>query len=464
MARNTSPQKLDADEGHGGGPAPASRSIAQRSRDRLLYSDEFERLRGVTQVLSPTEGVLCHDRHTHSLRVEQLAVRIAQRWLPTSVPRGAPAMTPCADTVAAAALAHDLGHPPFGHVAESELDELLRKSVLSDADGYEGNAQSFRIITKLATHDDAAIPGLGLSRGALAATLKYPWLARAIPAQLLAGGKRKYGAYDVDRAEFAWVTGKTQRAPRTLEAAIMDVADSITYSLHDLSDFYRAGLIDVGRAAEAKEIELAVGHQASGANEGLAHALYFYKRWTGYVDDRDSRARVSRTLSFFITRFVDSLVYRYSADEGWTCDVDEKMQKVLEFLQSLTRKHVIDGESVAVTQVGHRRVVRRLFRMFFSAIVHDDARVFPALFRDDATKLSDEFASSPRVRARVGRELRTRLFGPAPRWDAKTAHLARKAGRLSADCVASLTDARALALYARMNGMPPVDAIHGRQR
>src|SRR5262245_2181960 len=121
------------------------RTPYERDRDRILYSAAFRRLGGVTQVVSATEAEVFHNRLTHSLKVAQVARRIAEHLrkrdeycfkdLEHEAENSSRIINP--DVVEAAALAHDLGHPPFGHVAETTLRDLMA------ADGYEGNAQSF---------------------------------------------------------------------------------------------------------------------------------------------------------------------------------------------------------------------------------------------------------------------------------------------------------------------------------
>ena len=120
------------------------RTPGQRDRDRILYSSSFRRLAEVTQVVAADSGYVFHNRLTHSLQVSQVGRRLAEKLklrypdLPVDV------IDP--DVVEAACLAHDLGHPPFGHIAEFRLNELAK-----DFGGFEGNAQSFRIVTRLAS-------------------------------------------------------------------------------------------------------------------------------------------------------------------------------------------------------------------------------------------------------------------------------------------------------------------------
>jgi dGTPase len=145
--------------------AADNRLAFQRDRDRILYTTSFRRLARVTQVVSADEGHVFHNRLTHSLQVAQVGRRIAEKLLEDNKKLGlaSDAVLPDPDVVEAACLAHDIGHPPFGHVAERELDAIARKHGLTD--GFEGNAQSFRIVTRLAM--GSTPNGLNLTRATL---------------------------------------------------------------------------------------------------------------------------------------------------------------------------------------------------------------------------------------------------------------------------------------------------------
>jgi len=139
----------------------------------------------------PPQGHVFHNRLTHSLQVAQVGRRIAEKLL-REANSDEIAIDP--DVVEAACLAHDIGHPPFGHIAEQEMDSIARQHGVDD--GFEGNAQSFRIVTRLAM--GSTDNGLNLTRATLNAVLKYPWLH----------GKNamkpdKWGAYDSDKDLFA---------------------------------------------------------------------------------------------------------------------------------------------------------------------------------------------------------------------------------------------------------------------
>ncbi|TWP47322.1 dNTP triphosphohydrolase [Lentzea tibetensis] len=234
-------------------------------RDRVASSPFFARLGGVTQVVSSTgSGLLVHNRLTHSLKVAQAARAIAERL------GSRPELTVVLDKLGgcepdvaeAAALAHDLGHPPFGHLGERVLDRLARHR-FGLPDGFEGNAQSFRIVTTTDVRGPAA-RGLDLTVAVRAAMLKYPWTrlsypnphpkdlpvpprGAAEPADMPGTGSAKFSAYvseidDVIQARSAF-HGKIESWQQTVEASVMDTADDIAYAIHDLEDFHRVGVL-----------------------------------------------------------------------------------------------------------------------------------------------------------------------------------------------------------------------------
>jgi len=164
------------------------RTRAQRDRDRILYSSALRRLAEVTQVVSPGSGYVFHNRLTHTLQVAQVGRRLAERLLKLHPKEVAASEGVDPDVVEAACLAHDLGHPPFGHIAEEVLNEVAEK-----AGGFEGNAQSFRIVTKLAFRSPKYV-GLDLSRATLSAILKYPCFRGKGKAR-----KPKWGSYSTEK-------------------------------------------------------------------------------------------------------------------------------------------------------------------------------------------------------------------------------------------------------------------------
>ena len=333
-----------------------------RDRARVLHSYAFRRLADKTQVVVPGEDDFPRTRLTHSLEVAQIGREIAE------------ALGCDPDVVDAAGLAHDIGHPPFGHNGEAALD-----AVAGSCGGFEGNAQTLRVLTRLEAKvvDDAGAPaGLNLTRAVLDATCKYPWPRR--------DGTAKFGYYAADAEAFGWVRAGVPAGRRCLEAQVMDWADDVAYSVHDVEDGVHSGLVrlaSVDDAVRASLCEIAAGTYSALPVDQLAPvldrllALPTLRDLAGYDGSYRSQAAAKRATSELTGRFAGAAVQatrdrygpgplaRYEAD----LVVPATVAAECALLKAVAVHFVMRRAGATEHQAGQRRLLTELAELVIAA-------------------------------------------------------------------------------------------------
>jgi dGTPase len=398
-------------------PAP-ERTPFERDRARVVHAAASRRLAAKTQVVGPQTDDFVRNRLTHSLEVAQIARDLAR------------ALGCEPDLVETAALAHDLGHPPFGHNGERVLAEAAE-----GCGGFEGNAQTLRLLTRLEakTFGPDGSAGLNLTRATLDACTKYPWplAASTVPSGVHADGSprvvRKFGVYDDDRPVFDWLRAGAPERRQCFEAQVMDLADDIAYSVHDVEDGIVAGRIDLTR------LDVAAVHEA-------------VRGW--YLPDADQDS-------------LDAALARLRAIGSWPATAYDGSRRALAALKNLTSDLIgrFAAEARAATNAAYpgSRV-----RYDADLVVPDGSRVEMSVLKGIAAHYVMQADDRVRAMARQ-RELLAELVevlvktGPdhlerafRDDWSGEPDDAARL--RVVIDQVSSLTDASAMAWHARLVG------------
>lgn len=388
---------------HGEAPNPGDyRSEFRRDRDRILYSSAFKRLSDVTQVIGADNAHVFHNRLTHSLQVAQVGQSIAEDLISQNKTLARDVID--IDVVQAACLAHDLGHPPFGHTAEEELKRLGKENGLRDT--FEGNAQSFRIVTKLAFRATSNL-GLNLTRATLAALLKYPWQKGAIGERA-----KKWGAYDSESSDFNWACELLpSKYSRSSEAQLMDWADDVTYAVHDMEDFYRAGRIPLHLLSASKddrerkdfydEVFTRRKNQDGVWNKytradletAFESLITISEIDRPYAATQDHRSKLRRFSARCIDLFIRAVSFGKDPVSGLSSvRIDPIYEKQVTMLKELTWHYVINAPALATQQHGQRKVIRGLFECFLSAATKNtrNLQLFPTYYREKIRDASDD--------------------------------------------------------------------------
>ena len=380
------------------------RTEFMRDRARVIHSAALRRLAAKTQVAVPWENDFQRTRLSHSLECAQIGRELGE------------SLGADPDLQDTACLSHDLGHPPFGHNGEEAL-----ASIAEDFGGFEGNAQSFRLLVRLeakTVDSHGKSIGLNLTRASLDGATKYPWPRSE--------NSRKFGVYDDDVAVFNWMRKEAPAGKKCIEAQIMDWSDDCAYSVHDLEDAIFAGQVSVKTFEKDFADLYAVMKQDYKSDATEQEALDAHKRlselsaWPHYYDgSHRSLARLKDSTSQLIGRFVlaaevetrrvygDGDLSRYGAN----LQIPRNQKVEVDFLKSLAGHYLINAAHSQERYAKQQVIIGELVEMLLK---------YPHEL--------DSFFKKP--------------------WDEASGEVAKM--RVIIDQVAALTDPGAYALHARL--------------
>lgn len=372
-------------------PEPAKKSYRtafERDRARVLHSSALRRLSAKTQVVAPNQNDFVRNRLTHSLEVAQVGRELGA------------ALGCDPDVVDTACLAHDLGHPPFGHNGEKALD-----AAASRIGGFEGNAQTLRLLTRLETktfRHNGHSAGLNLSRASLDAACKYPWLKADAPET---NGKKtkKFGVYEDDATIFNWLRNVPEAADGVvcMEGQVMDLADDISYSVHDVEDAIVGGKLQLRWLKQDLQRDRAMQvtrdwylHSTDEADiEAALRRLEASEEWVSHFDgSRRSMAALKDMTSQFIGRFAaaamdatrarygDGKLTRYNA----SLIVPEETEHEIAVMKGIAASYVMTSEVRQPLYQDQRTLLAELVELLFETGRDNLEPIFAADWEDAA--------------------------------------------------------------------------------
>jgi len=347
----------------------AGRTEFMRDRARVIHSAALRRLAAKTQVAVPWENDFQRTRLSHSLECAQIGRELGE------------SLGADPDLQDTACLAHDLGHPPFGHNGEEALADIAK-----DFGGFEGNAQSFRLLVRLeakTVDGNGKSIGLNLTRASLDGATKYPWPRSQNP--------RKFGVYDDDVEVFNWMRKGAPVDKKCIEAQIMDWSDDCAYSVHDLEDAIFVNQVSVANFANdyAQIFQVMRNDYGSDATEQEAIDAHLrlsaLSAWPHYFDGTHrSLARLKDSTSQLIGRFVLSAEVETRKIHGqgplsrYGANLEIPREQVVEvdFLKAIAGYYLINAAHSQDRYAKQQVIIRELVEMLRASAPREFDSIF----------------------------------------------------------------------------------------
>lgn len=407
---------------------PDARDPFEKDYGRIVHSAAFRRLQAKTQVIGLDVGDIHRTRLTHSMEVAQIARGIVI-YLNENSPIFQTYQSLDASLVEAAALAHDLGHPPFGHHGEYALHQCMK-----NYGGFEGNAQSFRILTRL---EGDKVLGLNPTRGLLLSILKYPIILSDAMNQVtdpqITQHPPKASAYKSDQEAFHWMMSpfieedlqylcETEKLPngylktthKTIECSIIELADDIAYATHDLEDAINLGFVQVRELLEV----LQLFHDHTSDSE-LQKAL---KELTQLETDQERfKFHLNQVFAAIISVFIQSLEVKKVKTAGKSSSprvsymvvMPKELQIILQAFSQVVMSKVIRSQRVQMIAYKGQRIIYQLFEAMMNRpllLPENDRNLFNQMTTDsDQARVVCDYIAG--MTDSFAKKIHDRLFG-----------------------------------------------------
>ncbi len=401
----------------------------ERDRTRVIHCPAFRRLQRKTQILGTDEGDFHRTRLTHSLEVASIGSSIVRYLSMSSKIRDWSGLLPTQDLINVICLLHDIGHPPFGHGGEVALNFKMRKF-----GGFEGNAQTLRLLTHL--ENSYGPYGLDLTRRALLGILKYPVSRSQVVAKVMPDLVETMNStirindwippksyFDCDESYVAWILEPLSPSDRQLfqslsvkpqkhqhgksayhgfDCSIMDIADDIAYGVHDLEDAIHLRLIQRAQLDTGEFRQLLVDARLLSNPEVLLDALF-----DDAIDVR--KKAIGEMVNYLITATEVSLVHDDFQNQMLKYNVTllPEAKALLAYLVQCVYRFVIDSQEARTFEYGGQTVVLRLFealssnpaslldhknRLLFERAIQNDEASGMRVICDYIANMTDEYA------------------------------------------------------------------------
>jgi len=360
----------------------------ERDRTRVIHCPAFRRLQRKTQILGTDEGDFHRTRLTHSLEVASIGSSIVRSLIINQQDNVLASLLPTDDLIHVICLLHDIGHPPFGHGGEVALNYMMRNH-----GGFEGNAQTLRLLTKV--EESYGRYGLDLTRRSLLGVLKYPvaWSQVVAPKLPRVDDERSRtirindwlppkAYFDEDQDVIDWLLSplsqhdqalfqSLHRTPRdkqhgkaayhTFDCSIMDIADDIAYGVHDLEDAIHLRLI-------------ARAHVDTSSFRQLLAATPFANHQDSFLDSLFAptlsarKEAIGELVNYFITAIEIKVTHEAFENQLLKYNVVllPEAHALLNYLMTCIYQYVIDSQEARTFEYGGQMVVQRLFEAFSS--------------------------------------------------------------------------------------------------